>query len=505
MAKIRIDPSEVQSAQAIVAAQARAMSEIYAQIGSVDGALDMTFSARADVSSRLTGMRRTGMTGADKLSGIATAMGQAVDNFVQTDQNVAREASGVSYLLEKVAGAAGVIVREGADTSDIDWSKLPSWARDAFSLGMWDQNEKARLLGGLFGAGSLLTGAITLPPGITQGGYEVLQEALRAIQNAMSSSQTSGTPGLPTGGQELYEYLLANDPRLLFSRYNDVLGFMDDVKWYEVMGYGMTNAGDVLKALLKGGSAEGAAAEMMNDPDKCKAILRSIIDDLTGTEYLDVIPSDGETVLKNAQKLAEMAGYDDMADMIEMFEQGTGYAEYADRILKDYSQNIEMLESLKGLAPGSSMLNKHVDNLIREYQNQFQTDVVDVLKSNVESGVVKGVDAVLGSQFGMVTKILDKTLGQTGTMQGLDKVIVVSEMRSDAIQSFQKAVEKIQSGSFTEADMTNYQNSFNVAKSLTIEQYKGMLEYYGKDSADGRRIADKLSQLESMTCQNYTF
>ena len=168
MAKIRIDPSEVQSAQAVVAAQARAMSEIYAQIGSVDGALDMTFSARADVSSKLTGMRRTGMTGADKLSGIATAMGQAVDSFVQADQNVAREASGVSYLQGKILEQATTIVGPGViNGPDIRLANIP-WLKNALTLVMSDQSEKARLLGGLFGVGGLLTGAITLPPAITQ-------------------------------------------------------------------------------------------------------------------------------------------------------------------------------------------------------------------------------------------------------------------------------------------------------------------------------------------------
>ena len=111
---------------------------------------------------------------------------------------------------------------------------------------------------------------------------------------------------------------------------------------------------------------------------------------------------------------------------------------------------------------------------------------------------------MLGTKFGMVTKVLDKTLGQTGTMKGLDKVIHVSEMRTDAINGFQKAAEKIRSGNFTETDMTKYQNSFNVAKSLTIEQYKGMLEYYGKDTSQGRHIAERLSQLEQMSCQNFT-
>ena len=89
-------------------------------------------------------------------------------------------------------------------------------------------------------------------------------------------------------------------------------------------------------------------------------------------------------------------------------------------------------------------------------------------------------------------------------MKEFDKVIHVSEMQSDAIRSFQNAAEKIRSGSFTETDMTKYQNSFNVAKSLTIEQYKGMLEYYGKNTSQGRHIADRISQLERMTCQNFS-
>lgn len=469
MAKIKVTPDSVSAIERTVRAQAAAMEDVSAAIGRVLSSLDMKISGEENIRQNLNTLRQKSKNQQQKLEGMDTALTQVIDQFQGTDKKLSQDAKELGRMCDRI--------RSGI----LNTSNLAELIQKSFPV----------------------SSAIGILTGITQSGFLSIQEALKAIQGVLNT-QTAGTSGLPAGGQELYEYLLQNDPKFLFSNYNDALHFMNDIKWYEVVGYGMTKAEDVLKALVNGGSFEGAAAEMMNDPDKCKALLRGIIDDLTGTEYMDIIPSDGETVLKNAKKLAELGGYEDTADMIEMFQKATGYTEDADRILKDYSENIEMLESLKSVAPGSSMLNKHVDNLIAEYQNQFKADVVDYLKSNAEKGIVKGVDTLLGTKFGMVTKVLDKTLGQTGTMKGLDKVIHVSEMRTDAINGFQKAAEKIRSGNFTETDMTKYQNSFNVAKSLTIEQYKGMLEYYGKDTSQGRHIAERLSQLEQMSCQNFT-
>lgn len=469
MAKIKVTPDSVSAIERTVRAQAAAMEDVSAAIGRVLSSLDMKISGEENIRQNLNTLRQKSKNQQQKLEGMDTALTQVIDQFQGTDKKLSQNAKELGRMCDRI--------RSGI----LNTSNLAELIQKSFPV----------------------SSAIGILTGITQSGFLSIQEALKAIQGVLNA-QTAGTSGLPAGGQELYEYLLQNDPKFLFSNYNDALRFMNDIKWYEVVGYGMTKAEDVLKALVNGGSFEGAAAEMMNDPDKCKALLRGIIDDLTGTEYMDIIPSDGETVLKNAKKLAELGGYEDTADMIEMFQKATGYTEDADRILKDYSENIEMLESLKSVAPGSSMLNKHVDNLIAEYQNQFKSDVVDYLKSNAEKGIVKGVDTLLGTKFGMVTKVLDKTLGQTGTMKGLDKVIHVSEMRTDAINGFQKAAEKIRSGNFTETDMTKYQNSFNVAKSLTIEQYKGMLEYYGKDTSQGRHIAERLSQLEQMSCQNFT-
>ena len=469
MAKIKVTPDSVSAIERTVRAQAAAMEDVSAAIGRVLSSLDMKISGEENIRQNLNTLRQKSKNQQQKLEGMDTALTQVIDQFQGTDKKLSQDAKELGRMCDRI--------RSGI----LNTSNLAELIQKSFPV----------------------SSAIGILTGITQSGFLSIQEALKAIQGVLNT-QTAGTSGLPAGGQELYEYLLQNDPKFLFSNYNDALRFMNDIKWYEVVGYGMTKAEDVLKALVNGGSFEGAAAEMMNDPDKCKALLRGIMDDLTGTAYMDIIPSDGETVLKNAKKLAELGGYEDTADMIEMFQKATGYTEDADRILKDYSENIEMLESLKSVAPGSSMLNKHVDNLIAEYQNQFKADVVDYLKSNAEKGIVKGVDTLLGTKFGMVTKVLDKTLGQTGTMKGLDKVIHVSEMRTDAINGFQKAAEKIRSGNFTETDMTKYQNSFNVAKSLTIEQYKGMLEYYGKDTSQGRHIAERLSQLEQMSCQNFT-
>ena len=469
MAKIKVTPDSVSAIEHTVRAQAAAMEDVSAAIGRVLSSLDMKISGEENIRQNLNTLRQKSKSQQQKLEGMDTALTQVIDQFQGTDKKLSQDAKELGRMCDRI--------RSGI----LNTSNLAELIQKSFPV----------------------SSAIGILTGITQSGFLSIQEALKAIQGVLNT-QTAGTSGLPAGGQELYEYLLQNDPKFLFSNYNDALRFMNDIKGLEALGLGFSDLNRMFKSVALGISAEDMAEIYMNDPKACKAILRGIIDDLSGTEYLDLIPSNGDAVLKGAQELAEMCGYDDSAEMIEMFRKITGTAEEADKILKDYSANISMLESLRDIAPNSSVLTKTVDKLIKEYQNQFKADVVEKGKSYLEKGIYKVASSeLLGSPYGTIKKVLDNTLGKTDTMQGLTKVVSVTEMRTDAINGFQKAAEKIRSGNFTEADMLKYQNSFNVARSLTIEQYKGMLEYYGKDTSQGRHIAERLSQLEQMTYQNF--
>ena len=129
---------------------------------------------------------------------------------------------------------------------------------------------------------------------------------------------------------------------------------------------------------------EGAAEAFLSDPDTCKEILRKVIDQICETDYLDVLSSDQEEALGIIGDLAKVGGYDSVNEFIGTMNEMIGDAEVVDKILKDYSSNIAMLESLREIAPGSGILNQTIDDLLFEYKNQAASMILMIFKANLK-------------------------------------------------------------------------------------------------------------------------
>lgn len=469
MSVIKVIPESVSSIESVVRSQANAMESVTSILMNVINELDMQVASSESIRENLTNLKQRSSQQQQKLEGMDSALIKVNNEFMQADRSLAQRSRNLSRMIDYIRGTeAGV------------WNSTMTVSATAAT-------------------------AIAALTGITQSGYLSIQESMENINMCQRTLSASTGVKETSVYSSLYDYLNENDPTYLFGGYSFAMAFVGDAKWYEVMGYGMGHAKDILKALFTGRNSDEMASSMMNDPDKCKAILRGMIDDLTGTEYLDVFDSSEETALKEIGKFAKDYGFEDVSDLVDIIQKATGGVEYADRILKDYTENIRMLESLKGVAPNSGVLSQTVDDLIREYKDQFGSDIVDELKKNAEKGIVTNVDALLGTKFSTVNKVCEKAFGSIPAVKGMEKVITTTSMRTDAISSFRNAAQKIQSGNFTESDVQAYQNSFNVAKGLTIEQYKGLLEYYGKNSSKGQYVASELKKLESMTSQDFQY
>ena len=50
-----------------------------------------------------------------------------------------------------------------------------------------------------------------------------------------------------------------------------------------------------------------------------------------------------------------------------------------------------------------------------------------------------------------------------------------------------------------------YQQTFDLSKALTIEQYEAMYSYYDADSMEAKYLKDQLEQLKDMTYANFNY
>lgn len=445
------------------------MQEVETTISRVAAELDMKVAATEDIQQTLISLKTAGCVQREKLEGMYGALQRVADDFMRADQNISNQAKEIEYLYNHA-----------------------SWI-DVF------QKIVAPILP-LLGIAQ-----VNQCFGISTEGTATIELAMGMIRQFIDT-QAARTGKVSAEGEALYNYLQENDTTRLFGQYDFTLHFINDLNWLDGYLFSLRNWKEALASIfLGGGSIDRTAQLFMENPDECKSILRGVIDEICGTEYLDLLSSDGDKAMDILKDLADVNGLDGAADLIEQVNEWIGDAEVADKILKDYSANIAMLESLKDLAPGSSVLSKTVDSLILEYQNQAGAMLFDDLKSKAQEGMIDIVDYALGMNIKSVDKVIQKVLGNAPSLSAINTVVYSNDMRSSAIMAFRKAAETIQSGNFTSADLTAYKNSFNLAKSLTLEQYNGMLKYYKSGTKEARYLKDQIKQLESMSYMDFNY
>ena len=469
MAKIKVNPSGMLVLSNLMQREViQPMEDVEQSIVRVLADLDMEVASSEGIRTELSSLRQRSANETAQLSGLRNALDSAVNAFSSADKRLSEQASELTYLMQHASLQAIVgRIKEGI-----------------------------LALFGIVGVNAAF--------GITEEGYSTIETAMGMIRGFLDA-EAARAGRVSAAGEALYQYLQENDPWLLFGQYSFAVNFMNDVSPWDVMGYSLREWKDAFWAMVTGGSIEGAAEAFLDDPDTCKAILRGIIDDLSGTEYLDVFSGSQEEALGIIGDLAEMGGYDGVNDFIDSLTEMVGDAETADKILKDYSANIARLESLKDVAPDSGMLTEVVDDLLKEYKNQASSMLFDDLKGKFEAGVVNLADYALGLNIGAVDGVIQTVLGDVDSLNALDTVLYSTEMRCNAVTTFQVASQKIMSGNFTAQDLTAYQNPFDLVKALTIEQYEAMYSYYDKGSMEAKYLENQLEQLKDMSYTNFNY
>ena len=178
-------------------------------------------------------------------------------------------------------------------------------------------------------------------------------------------------------------------------------------------------------------------------------------------------------------------------------------AEKVEYLLTDYSDNIDLLESLRRIAPRNQALNEVIDDVLFDYRHKFTALIRDEVIDKIEDFAKESFDSIAGTNFGLVNTAIKGTIGQIPAMDSLDTIIHISSVKSGAIHTYKTAVETIKSGAYTDSDFKAYVNSFNLCKELTLKEYRAMLSYYDNPySKEHLYLQSQIRTLESMTYNN---
>ena len=195
-------------------------------------------------------------------------------------------------------------------------------------------------------------------------------------------------------------------------------------------------------------------------------------------------------------------------------------SEEFDKAIKDYSRNIQFLESLSQAAPSSGVLSEAINDLIQQYKQQsyesIYNSMISVLKLQSTADKLAGgkgigflpetgdnalrdtavsiVDKLSGLKFGDVDSIIQLATGNIQEISATEKVVYSVYLRSEAITALRNAQNKAKSGNAD--DLKNYKCAFECAKAVTITQYENMLKYYTGNSYHGADKNNKVSFLQ---------
>ena len=238
-----------------------------------------------------------------------------------------------------------------------------------------------------------------------------------------------------------------------------------------------------------------------------------------------------------------LAVFDQISDFAEVAKAGGTVAKYGGWITKiatplitDYANHIEALEAMKdcSLFGDTELTNRVIDDLISDYSQSSKLAMKALERIAAEEGfdaVVKMLDMPLGeatgvsgglaagsiriSAVGAVVKGVDLAIDVTGVLTGqkgytadLQEYFKLTELRGQAENSFAEAFTKLQSGHYTEADVTNFENSFNLNRAVNLRMCKTELSIieskYGKNPTDSEAAYNidllnrHITQLENM-------
>ncbi len=289
--------------------------------------------------------------------------------------------------------------------------------------------------------------------------------------------------------------LSASDAEYLFGDYSNFkVKYLEDVKELDVFLFFFSNPKEMLKSLRAGWVPDEIAKKFMNDVESVKPLLRDAIGEMSNNKDLKVLSSDNKYLVELFKDYYKNAGYNDIEDAISDMLKVFKTIENVDKILKDYTENMMMLETLKEIFPKNSEGRKMIDALQKDYSNKLFSTVKEYIAKKVEKIVIKKTIDPLD-----IYSSIQKALENKKSIKALEYVIYSSSLQSEATIAYRKAVVKIKSGDYTDVDVMKYINSFELSRVFTLKLYEKMRGNYKSKDSEYKYLTEQISNLKNMT------
>ncbi|MGN0736083.1 MAG: hypothetical protein ACI4LP_09795 [Anaerovoracaceae bacterium] len=450
MSLIKVDTNSISVMYANLSRQCDVFEEVLSQIRIARSELDMRVSTARQINESLTNIEIRTRRQLERLNSYISFLNDVINRFVDSDKTISDRAKNIDYMLEKMI------------------SRLENGYKTKETLGIGTAWQSIAAVNAICGINSSLT----------------------------NRTDFDGS------SDDYAEYIKKMDGANIFGKYNHVIDYVEDQGFLTMMGYGILNWKDTIWATAKASlSGNDISDEYMNDLLAQKDILRDVVNKMNDNEDLKILSKNEKDALKYAEEIAKKCGMD-ISELSGFFEHMMDGAEAGQILFEDYNSNIAMLENLQKTMPKDSTLYKAADMLIEDYHNAARGILIDEIKKKADKSIGNLLDLAYGTSFGKVDSVIQETIGRNEGIKGLDTVININSLKASAISNYRSLAEIIQSGNYTEQDFSNFENSFNICKELTIKEYTAMVAHYKEGTENYKMLQEQIDQLKRMSVNN---
>lgn len=168
-------------------------------------------------------------------------------------------------------------------------------------------------------------------------------------------------------------------------------------------------------------------------------------------------------------------------------------------LMNDYSDNMEYLNSLERslLASGfdSKTLISVMNDLRSEYDNKYLAACKKVLEDNMEKLISGALETnIIGATVIKTLDILELVDDKSNDKM---EYAAIKTYERDAMSAYASLGEKINSGNYTEQDLADFYNMFELCRNMEINKYEAALKFV--DSEDYNICQEAIKYYSDLT------
>ena len=242
-------------------------------------------------------------------------------------------------------------------------------------------------------------------------------------------------------------------------------------------------------------SAESFASGVMKDHETAKQVVEGLIKD-----YLS--DKDNNSAFK--QFVEAMGGITAVKELAETSP------ELIDYLFTDYSQGLEILDNIAQTSDRSGCVEVRsaIDRLRDDYNSKWTGTlhkVQEFSEETIKSLTQKGIDDWIEEEVGD-TSILMTVLDATGLedkADGYHKLLALRKVESELQKAYQEAISVVNSGTYTDADISAAKNMFEMLRETTKTIYETYRDMNPTDPSKQIWCNEQIFKLERIGLDGY--